>query len=105
LTWNDSGRRSAFAYDQATPVVQIVADDRENAGWSDAELRRRNDGMLEVRRLAVGDFLVEDNSRREKDAAGLRASVIDRGLFKQNCAMQSARVGACSFSKERLPLR
>jgi ERCC4-type nuclease len=73
---------------QANPVVQIVADDRENAGGVIAELRRRNDVKLEVRRLAVGDFLVEDNYTVErKTLQDFAASVVDARLFKQAAAM------------------
>jgi DNA excision repair protein ERCC-4 len=70
-----------------TPV-RIVADDRENAGGVMGELRGRDDVALEVRRLGVGDFLVEDNFAVErKTLRDFAASVIDARLFKQAGAM------------------
>lgn len=72
----------------ADAKVRIVADDRENAGGVIGELRGRTDVGLEIRRLAVGDFLVEDNFAVErKTLRDFAASVIDGRLFKQSAAM------------------
>jgi DNA excision repair protein ERCC-4 len=68
--------------------VRIVADDRENAGGVIAELRARADVALEVRRLATGDFLVEDKFAVErKTLADFARSVVDARLFKQAAAL------------------
>lgn len=70
------------------PTVRIVADDRENAGGVIGELRGRDEAALEVRRLAVGDFLVEENFAVErKTLRDFAASVIDARLFKQAAAL------------------
>lgn len=70
-----------------TPI-RIAADDRENAGGVIGELRGRADVALEVRRLGVGDFLVEDNFAIErKTLRDFAASVIDARWFKQASAM------------------
>jgi len=73
--------------------VRIVADDREEAGGVIAELRARADVALEVRRLATGDFLVEDRFAVErKTLADFARSVVDARLFKQAAALaQGAR--------------
>ncbi len=64
--------------------VRIVADDRERAGGVIGELRRLEGVRLEVRRLAVGDFLVEDRFAVErKTLADFAQSVVDVRLFKQ----------------------
>lgn len=69
-------------------AVQIVADDRENAGGVIAELRARSDVTLEVTRLGLGDFLVEENFVVErKSLADFAQSVIDARLFKQAAAI------------------
>ncbi|HUG10523.1 MAG TPA: ERCC4 domain-containing protein [Opitutaceae bacterium] len=65
--------------------VRIVADDRERAGGVIDELQRRVDDVaLEMRRLPVGDFLVEqDFAVERKTLRDFAASVIDTRLFKQ----------------------
>ncbi len=70
--------------------IGIVADDRENAGGVISELRMRPDVTLEVRRMTVGDFRVEDNYLIERKTLGdFAASVVDARLFKQAAAMAS----------------
>jgi len=72
---------------EITPV-RIVADDREKAGGVIAELGARGDVALEVRRLAVGDFLVEERFAVErKTLADFSCSVVDARLFKQAAAL------------------
>jgi ERCC4-type nuclease len=75
--------------------VRMVADDRENAGGVIAELRRLANVALEVRRLATGDFFVEDRFAVErKTLADFGRSVVDARLFKQAAAlMQGTRRG------------
>jgi ERCC4-type nuclease len=69
-------------------LVRIVADDREEAGGVIAELRGRPDVALEVRRLPVGDFLVEERFAVErKTLADFSCSVVDARLFKQAAAL------------------
>jgi len=52
------------------------------------ELRKRADVALEVQRLGLGDFLVEENFAVErKTLADFSASVIDARWFKQAAAM------------------
>jgi ERCC4-type nuclease len=70
------------------PQVRVVADDRENAGGVIEELRARADVALEVRRLARGDFLVEENFAVErKTLKDFAMSVIDGRWFKQTAAL------------------
>jgi DNA excision repair protein ERCC-4 len=72
----------------SVPQVRIVADDRENAGGVIRELRGRADVELEVRRLARGDFLVEESFAIErKTLADFAASVVDGRWFKQTAAL------------------
>ena len=75
--------------------IRIVADDRENAGGVIGELRARDDVALEVRRLGVGDFLVEEGFAVErKTLSDFATSVVDGRLFKQAFALaQGARRG------------
>ena len=69
-------------------LVRIVADDRENAGGVIAELRRQGAATVEVRRLAVGDFFVEDRFAVErKTLPDLAQSIVDARLFKQAAAL------------------
>jgi ERCC4-type nuclease len=68
--------------------VRIVADDRENAGGVIAVLQSVAGAAVEVRRLAVGDFIVEDRFAIErKTLADFARSVIDRRLFRQAAAL------------------
>jgi DNA excision repair protein ERCC-4 len=68
--------------------VRVVADDRENAGGVVAELRVRPEVRLEVRRLATGDFAVEDRCLVErKTLADFARSVVDARLFRQAAAL------------------
>lgn len=76
----------------ATASVRIVADDRENAGGVIAELRARADVTLVIRRLATGDFLVEERFAVErKTLADFAVSIIDGRLFKQAAALAHDR--------------
>lgn len=76
----------------ATASVRIVADDRENAGGVIAHLRDRAEVQLVVRRLASGDFLVEDRFAVErKTLADFAISIIDGRLFKQAAALSHDR--------------
>lgn len=73
---------------QTPAQVRVVADDRETAGGVIAELQRLDDVAVEVQRLAVGDFLVEENFAVErKTLADFAQSVIDARLFKQAAAL------------------
>ncbi len=73
---------------RANDPIRIVADDRENAGGVIAELRRRDDVVVEISRLGVGDFLVEDNIAVErKTLPDFAASIIDARWFRQSAAM------------------
>ena len=82
---NGADRHDPTGMGETRTLVKVVADDRENAGGVIDELRRRVDEVsLEVRRLEVGDFLVEGNFAVErKTLRDLSASVIDARLFKQ----------------------
>ena len=74
--------------DEQRTAIRIVADDREGAGGVLEELRRHPGIALEVRRLARGDFLVEDNFIVErKTLRDFAASVIDGRLFRQAAAL------------------
>jgi DNA excision repair protein ERCC-4 len=72
--------------------VRIVADDRENAGGVIALLQARTDVRLEVRRLGVGDFIVEERFAVErKTLTDFACSVVDGRLFKQASALARDR--------------
>ena len=74
--------------DRTNALIRIVADDREEAGGVIAELRGWADVALEVRRLPVGDFLVEERFAVErKTLADFSCSVVDARLFKQAAAL------------------
>ncbi|OHE89322.1 MAG: hypothetical protein A3G75_00675 [Verrucomicrobia bacterium RIFCSPLOWO2_12_FULL_64_8] len=69
-------------------TVRIVADDRENAGGVIEALRGMDGVTIEVRRLASGDFVVEDRFTVERKAlADFAQSVVDARLFKQAAAL------------------
>jgi ERCC4-type nuclease len=96
--------------------IRIVADDREEAGGVIGELRGRVDVAMEVRRLPVGDFLVEERFAVErKTLADFARSVVDARLFKQAAALvqgsrravlvlegTAADLGGSSVSRESL---
>lgn len=88
-------------------VVRIVADDRENAGGVIAELRALADVEVEVRRLPVGDFVVEDRFTVErKTLTDFALSVVDARLFKQAAALaQGSRRGVLILEGRRADLR
>lgn len=68
--------------------VRIVADDRERAGGVIECLGQRDDVVLSVERLGVGDFLVEDGFVVErKTLRDFAVSVIDARWFRQCAAM------------------
>lgn len=72
--------------------IHVVADDRENAGGVIAELRGFTAVELDVHRLPVGDFIVEDGFVIErKTLADFAASVVDARLFRQAAAMAAGR--------------
>ena len=72
----------------ARALVQIVADDRENAGGVIEALRGMDGVAVEVQRLPVGDFLVEEKFAVErKTLADFGRSVVDARLFKQAAAL------------------
>jgi DNA excision repair protein ERCC-4 len=71
------------------PVIRIVADDRERAGGVISELRTLNDVAVDVARLGVGDYLVNDHIVVErKTLLDFAQSVIDARWFRQIGAMK-----------------
>lgn len=73
--------------------VRIVADDREKVGGVVAELGRRPDVSLEVRRLEIGDYVVANAVVVERKTIGdFAASVIDARLFRQAGALIQAKL-------------
>ncbi len=77
--------------DSVEAPIQIIADDRENAGGVIGELRRLEGVEVEVRRLTVGDFLVADRFVVErKTLPDFAQSVIDARLFKQGLRLAQA---------------
>jgi len=76
-------------------LVRVVADDREEKGGVIEALRGMEDVDVEVRRLTVGDFIVEERFAVErKTLADFAVSVVDARLFKQAAALvQGARRG------------
>ncbi len=91
----------------APPSVRVVADDRESAGGVIEELRRFSDVLLEVRRLAVGDFIIEDRFALErKTLPDFAQSVVDARLFTQATALaQGARRGVLVLEGTMADLR
>jgi ERCC4-type nuclease len=72
----------------ADAPVRIVADDRERAGGVIAHLRQRDDVLLAVDRLGVGDFWIEDDFVVErKTIRDFAISLVDGRWFKQCSAM------------------
>ena len=72
----------------ASESVRIVADDRENTGGVIAQLSPHPEVRLEIRRLAAGDFIVEQRFVVErKTLADFARSIIDGRLFKQTTAL------------------
>lgn len=80
---------------EVNDLVRIVADDREAASGVIDVLRARVDVAIEVNRLRIGDFLVEESFVIErKTLRDFAASVIDARWFKQSAAMAAgARCG------------
>ena len=76
-------------------LIQIVADDREQAGGVIDALRDLPGVVLDVRRLACGDYRVEDRLVVErKTLVDFASSVVDARLFRQATAMaQSSQRG------------
>jgi ERCC4-type nuclease len=69
-------------------AIRIVADDRETAGGVIAALRALDGVVVDVQRLDVGDFVVEDRFAVErKTLADFAQSVVDARLFKQAAAL------------------
>lgn len=68
--------------------LRVVADDREEPGGVIAELRGMTGVEVEVRRLTVGDYRVEDRFAVErKTLRDFAQSVIDARLFRQAAAL------------------
>ena len=68
--------------------VHIVVDDRERAGDVPAALAEREDAIVKVARLKVGDYHIEHRMLVErKTAADSAASLIDGRLFRQTGAL------------------
>lgn len=68
----------------STEVVCVVADDRERNSGVIEVLRKRGDVDVAVRRLSVGDYLVNDNLLFERKAfADFSHSIMDGRLFRQ----------------------
>ncbi len=73
--------------------VLIVADDREKAGGVIAELGKRPDVSLEVRRLELGDYIVANAVVVErKTIADFARSVLDGRLFRQAGALVQGKM-------------
>jgi ERCC4-type nuclease len=81
--------------DSPKASVRVVADDREKPGGVIDALRDLPGVALDVRRLACGDFWVDDTLVVErKTLVDLARSVVDARLFRQAAAMaQSPRHG------------
>ncbi|MBU6402609.1 MAG: hypothetical protein KGS61_20000 [Verrucomicrobia bacterium] len=69
--------------DPAARFVHVVADDRERAAPVVAVLQSMNDVAVEVRRLRVGDYLVEDWLFERKALTDFAESIKDGRLFSQ----------------------
>lgn len=67
-----------------TPPIPILIDDRERAGPLPAELARAGVFELEIKRLALGDYLVDGRFLFErKTLPDLALSIKDGRLFRQ----------------------
>lgn len=68
----------------AHPSVHVVADDREEGGGVVEVLRRMEDVTLEIERLSLGDYLVDDWLHVErKTLPDLVVSIADGRFFRQ----------------------
>jgi DNA excision repair protein ERCC-4 len=77
------------------PLTTIVADDREQRSDVVAILQNRTDVRLEIKRLAVGDYLVERRILFErKTLHDLMISIIDGRLFRQAKRLAAAKVSS-----------
>lgn len=76
-------------------LVRVVADDRERTGGVIEALRGMVGVEVDVRRLAVGDFVVEERFAVErKTLADFAVSVVDARLFRQSATLaQGVRRG------------
>ncbi|MBK1630384.1 nuclease [Thiohalocapsa halophila] len=69
----------------------VIADDRERGGSVVAALRKRPDVLVEVARLAAGDYRVDDHLLVErKTLTDLTASIKDGRLFTQAIRLANA---------------
>jgi ERCC4-type nuclease len=67
-----------------TPLIPLIIDDRERAGPLPAELAQSGVFDIEIRRLAVGDYLVDGRLLFErKTLPDLALSIKDGRLFSQ----------------------
>jgi ERCC4-type nuclease len=83
----DNGQMTVNS-DSADACVHVVADDRELAGGVIDAPRNLPGVVLDVRRLACGDYRVEDRLVVErKTLADFARSVVDARLFRQTVAM------------------
>lgn len=77
--------------DHEGQTIQIVVDDREQAGGVPAALAMRGDATVQVARLSVGDYCVQRRVLVErKTAADFAVSLIDGRLFRQAAALAAA---------------
>ncbi len=100
----------------STAPVVILADDREAGSGVIAELQKIPEVQLQIKRLKVGDYLVDGDCLFErKTVADFAASVIDGRLFQQAYALgrfhdsaalilegRAGDMAACSVRREAL---
>jgi DNA excision repair protein ERCC-4 len=73
---------------QSAAPVLIIADDRESGSGVIAELQKIPEVQLQIKRLKVGDYLVDGDCVFErKTVTDFAASVIDGRLFNQAYAL------------------
>lgn len=74
-------------------MIYITVDDREREAPVVALLGRRDDLVLSVERLALGDYFTKQSSLvARKTLRGLVVSVKDGRLFRQGCRLAGSSV-------------
>lgn len=89
------GYRPRYIRRNMTSPIEIVADDREQTAPVIAHLRANVDVVITVKRLGLGDYLVDRRLLFErKSQADLPASIVDGRLLSQAIRLAGSRYRA-----------
>jgi ERCC4-type nuclease len=73
-------------------LIEIIADDRERTAPVIERLRANDDVVITVKRLGLGDYLVDQRLLFErKSQADLPASIVDGRLLSQSVRLAASR--------------